>query len=130
MGLLKVPGSQLEGVCIIPFVFYLYSNVTTTEDLSRLQQQYDVHWQLEWSQLAAAGKLVELDLMWVNGWNPKGDVNAGKRDRHCLRVRHLTIRTTYALSFLKHPYWKQGQTQGQHELTPSFTPSLIPRVQG
>lgn len=55
-----------------------FKNITSAKDLTRVKQLYPKTWKSEWTAAFAQGRLVELDFMYLNGWNPAGGENAGR----------------------------------------------------
>eukprot|EP00775_Hariotina_reticulata_P009399 gene9399-9563_t len=61
----------------VPSATFYFKNVTGPADLARVKALYGEWWNSRWDNLAARGDLVELDLMFMNGWNPRGSASAG-----------------------------------------------------
>jgi hypothetical protein len=66
----------LQNQVVTGATFY-FKNVTAPADLARVKALYGEWWNSRWESLAAQGDLVELDLMFMNGWNPAGSASAG-----------------------------------------------------
>eukprot|EP00775_Hariotina_reticulata_P008907 gene8907-9084_t len=56
---------------------FYFKNLTTPANVTRVKKMYGKWWISRWNSLAARGDLVELDLMFTNGWNPGGSASAG-----------------------------------------------------
>ncbi|KAI8462406.1 MAG: hypothetical protein J3K34DRAFT_397774 [Monoraphidium minutum] len=57
---------------------FFFKNVTSdASNIARLKAIYGANWDVAWEDMSKAGTLVELDLMWLNGYAPAGDFGPG-----------------------------------------------------
>jgi hypothetical protein len=54
-----------------------YQNISTPADFQKVKALYAGSWNSSWDAAYLAGKLVQLNLTFLEGWNPAGGVDAG-----------------------------------------------------
>jgi hypothetical protein len=54
-----------------------YQNITSPADLQRIKTLYANAWNSSWDAAYLTGQLVQLNLTFLEGWNPAGGVDAG-----------------------------------------------------